>query len=329
MRVSKFLLVSVICTVVFSGCGNNNANPDEALETQEANKSVSSNEQAIEITNEIEEKKDIISEAEPDAQKEEEENILKEEHEPEILKFVDVFGEEYEVEINENIEKNPYSNEAFSREGDFLSYEDDSYISRMGIDISRHQGYIDWEQVKKAGIDFAFIRIGYRGYGKAGTINLDQEFDRNIVNAQKNGIDVGVYFFAQAINEDEALEEAQFVIKHLQDYELELPVVYDPESILDDVARTDNVTGEQFTKNTQVFCKTIAEAGYQPMIYSNMLWEAFELDLEELSEYPIWYADYEPNPQTPYMFEFWQYSNEGYIAGVQGRLDMDIQMVKK
>ena len=136
------------------------------------------------------------------------------------------------------------------------------------------------------------------------TYRLDQEFHRNMENAQAAGFDVGVYFFAQAVNEEEAQEEADFVLENLAGYSLQLPVVYDPESILDDEARTDNVTGEQFTKNTQIFCAAMANAGYSPMIYANMLWEAFELDLEYLSEYPLWYADYEPYPQTTLSFWF-------------------------
>ena len=252
-----------------------------------------------------------------------------EEKTPEILHFVDVFGEEYEVEINDNIAKNLYDQAGYVRTGDRLAYEDDMFTSRMGVDVSKHQGAIDWESVKDSGIEFAFIRIGYRGYGTEGSINLDQQFERNIKEAQAEGIDVGVYFFAQAINEDEAKEEAEFVINSLKGYELQLPVVYDPESILDAEARTDDVTGEQFTKNTVVFCSTIKEAGYAPMIYSNMLWEAYELNLEKLSEYPVWYADYEEYPQTPYMFEFWQYSNEGRVKGISGVTDLNIQFINK
>ena len=249
--------------------------------------------------------------------------------EAEILKFVDVFGNPYEVEINPNIAKKKYQDNNFTREGDKLSYEDDNFSSRLGVDVSYHQGSIDWEKVKADGYDFAMIRIGYRGYGTEGTLNLDTSFHENISNAQSAGLDVGVYFFAQAINEEEALEEAEFVLEYLNGYQLQLPVVYDPESILDDEARTDNVTGEQFTKNTEVFCKRIQDAGYDPMIYSNMLWEAYELDLEQLAAYPIWYADYEPLPQTPYDFTMWQYSNSGTVDGIEGATDLNIQFIKK
>ncbi|SEA49891.1 Glycosyl hydrolases family 25 [Pseudobutyrivibrio sp. ACV-2] len=247
----------------------------------------------------------------------------------EELDFVDVFGEHYQTEILPTVKKHDYSSEKFVYDGHKLTYEDEKYKSRLGVDVSRHQGTINWEKVKAEGIEFAILRIGYRGYGDAGNINFDERFYENIKGAQEAGLEVGVYFFAQAINEEEALEEANFVIEHLKGYELQLPVVYDPESILDDVARTDNVTGEQFTKNTLVFCDAVKKAGFEPMVYSNMLWEAFEFDMTQIDSLPIWYADYEKLPQTPYHFEFWQYTNTGVINGIDGPVDINIQMIEK
>jgi len=243
--------------------------------------------------------------------------------------FVDVFGEEYQTEIIPGVPQKVYINEGFVRDEDKLLYEDEKFSSRLGIDVSRHQGHIDWEKVKNAGYDFAFIRIGYRGYGKSGSINLDKTFKQNIENAHNAGIDVGVYFFAQAINEEEALEEAEFVLENLAGYDLELPVVYDPESILNDTARTDNVTGEQFTRNTIEFCSRVKEAGYEVAIYSNMLWEAFQFDMNQLCGYTIWYADYELYPQTPYDFTYWQYSESGHVDGIDGVVNLDIEFLSK
>ena len=116
------------------------------------------------------------------------------------------------------------------------------------------------------------------------------------------------------------------MIDRLQGYTLQLPVIYDPEHILDAPARTDNVPGEQVTKNTLVFCHMIEEAGYEAGIYSNMLFEAFEFDLAQLADYPLWYADYESLPQTPYHFIYWQYSNEGHVDGIDGVVDLNIRM---
>ena len=251
-----------------------------------------------------------------------------EDNKQKVLNFVDVFGKEYTVKINSKVKKNPYIKEGFCHRGDMISYIGDTrYTSRIGIDVSHHQSDINWEKVKEQGIEFAFLRIGYRGYGKLGKICKDKEFEANIKNAQKQGIDVGVYFFSQAVNEREAQEEADFVIKNLENKQLQLPVVFDPENILDDDARTDNVSGEQFTRNTISFCKRIEAAGYTPVIYSNMLWEAYQLDLEKLKNYSIWYADYETEPQTPYYFEYWQYTNQANIEGIPGKVDMDIQLI--
>lgn len=305
MKTWKFLICLIPAALLLTSCSGKAAEETAGQEVQEAGKNT-------------------------EAASKEGDAAEKETKEPEILHFVDVYQNPYQVEINPNVEKHDYKDEAFVHNGDRLSYEGDSnYTYRLGVDVSEHQGYVDWQALKDSGFEFAFIRLGYRGYGQEGRICLDREFHRNIQNAQAAGFDVGVYFFAQAVNEEEALEEANFVLQNLEGYTLQLPVVYDPESILDDEARTDNVSGEQFTKNTEVFCSAVADAGYDPMIYANMLWEAFELDLEELSEYPLWYADYEPAPQTPYHFRFWQYTNQGQVPGITGNTDLNIEMVPK
>lgn len=246
-----------------------------------------------------------------------------------ILKFVDVFGEEYETEIIETVAKTEYDNAKFRAEEEKLYYEDDRYTSRLGIDVSHYQGNVNWDKVKAAGYEFVIVRLGYRGYGQAGNMKVDKTFAKNIEGAQAAGLDVGIYFYSQAINEEEAIEEAEFVLKNLGDYPLQLPIVYDPENVLDDVARTDDVTGDQFTKNTITFCERIIEAGYQPMVYSNMLWEAFQFDMTQIEQYPIWYADYEKYPQTPYAYEMWQYSNTGHVDGIASEVDLNIQFIKK
>ena len=305
MKTWKFLICLIPAALLLTSCSGKAAEETTGQEVQEAGKNT-------------------------EAASKEGDAAEKETKEPEILHFVDVYQNPYQVEINPNVEKHDYKDEAFVHNGDRLSYEGDSnYTYRLGVDVSEHQGYVDWQALKDSGFEFAFIRLGYRGYGQEGRICLDREFHRNIQNAQAAGFDVGVYFFAQAVNEEEALEEANFVLQNLEGYTLQLPVVYDPESILDDEARTDNVSGEQFTKNTEVFCSAVADAGYDPMIYANMLWEAFELDLEELSEYPLWYADYEPAPQTQYHFRFWQYTNQGQVPGITGNTDLNIEMVPK
>lgn len=327
MKRNSYIMIALfLISLVLCSCGKNDSNiQEETIADVSAEASAESTDISVEEATVIQQEEQETVSAEDSLTEE----VIDEKIEPEILHFVDVFQQEYEVEINPNIAIKKYADTCFVHDGDKLTYSDENYTSRLGVDVSRHQGDIDWHKVKEFGIEFTFIRVGYRGYGSAGNINLDERFKKNIVAAQNEGIEVGVYFFAQAINDEEAKEEAEFVIKALEGYDLQLPVVYDPESILDAPARTDDVTPEQFTRNTEIFCKAIKEAGYSPMIYSNMLWEAYNLDLEQLSEYPIWYADYEPCPQTPYAFEFWQYTNEGKVPGISGAADLNIQLVKK
>lgn len=244
--------------------------------------------------------------------------------EPEILHFVDAHGEWFETEIVSSAKKHPYNWDLLTNDETGISYEDENYRLIHGIDVSKWQEKIDWDKVKAEGYEFVIIRMGYRGYSEAGGLALDEMFYQNIQGAQAAGLDVGVYFFSQAINETEALEEAEFVLDALEGYELQLPIVYDPELIRDQPARTNDVTGEQFTKNTIVFCDAIKAAGYEPMIYSNMVWEAFLFDMTQLQDYPFWYADYEAVPQTPYNFIMWQYSETGSVNGISGNVDLNI-----
>ncbi len=249
--------------------------------------------------------------------------------EPDILSFVDTHGNVYEMSIDPDIAANPYDDSNFVRDGDRLSYEDEEYTSRTGVDVSYYQGEIDWEKVSASGMEFAILRIGYRGYGTKGSLNPDATFQDNLEGAKQAGLDVGVYFFSQAVNEEEALEEAQFVLETLDGEALELPIVFDPEHISDTQARTDSVSAEQFTRNAAAFCAAVEDAGYKAMVYSNMVWEAYWLDLKELADYPVWYADYEPLPQTPYAFAIWQYTESGNVDGIEGSVDLNLRMIRK
>ncbi len=254
--------------------------------------------------------------------------LTRPEPEPEKLNFVDVYGEHYQIEVDQGVRKHDYNLSCFKNSGNYVVYDGDNrYTYRLGIDVSHHDGDIDWDAVEESGIDFVILRIGYRGYGAEGLLNEDKKFREYIDGAHEAGLDVGVYIFSQAVDAEEAREEARLVLNILDGYHIELPVVFDPESVLDANARTDYVSGEQFTENAITFCQMIKDAGYQPMIYSNMMWEAFKFDLKKLSEYPIWYADYEQFPQTPYHFEYWQYSNTGKVPGIQDMVDLDIQLI--
>ena len=242
--------------------------------------------------------------------------------------YRDAGGKYHLAVLNPDVPEVQYDKNLFKKKRNKMYYMDENYVSRFGIDISRHEGEIDWKKVRDFGVEFVIMRIGWRGY-QTGILHADENFHQNIKGALEQGFDIGVYVFSQAVNEEEALEEAELVIRELEGYEISLPVVFDPESIPWEEARTDEISGEQFTKNTIVFCNRIKEAGYEPMIYSNLIWETEFFDLSQLSEYKIWFADYERKPQSPYHFEFWQYGGENMkVPGINKKVDPDIWLIK-
>lgn len=221
------------------------------------------------------------------------------------------------------------------KQNDYVWTSDEGVMSKTspknrkmsyGIDISKHNGNIDFKKVKEAGFEFAFIRIAYRGYGKVGNLKEDEMYRTNLKNAKEAGLKIGAYVFSQAINEEEALDEAKFAVDLLKGYSLDLPLVFDPETIKGDTARTDNVEGLQFTKNAIVFCEEIKKSGFTPAIYSNLVWEDYYYDLSKLQDYDIWYADYSNIPQTPYNFKYWQFSEVGIVDGVDGLVDLNVMI---
>ena len=244
----------------------------------------------------------------------------------ETFQFVDVKGVEYEAPLLENVPMNTYDYDLLSKKNGYPCYtdKDGKVISKLGIDVSEYQNPVNWQQVKNAGVEYAMIRVGYRGYGEEGRLVEDAMFRSHMEGAVAAGLEVGVYFFSQAINEKETLEEVQFVLDRIKEYPVTYPVVYDTEEIKDDVARTDNLTEEKFTQNCITFCDAIREAGYDTMIYANMKWMAFTLDMRKLTEYEKWYADYEPVPQCPYEFSMWQYTETGQLPGIEGNVDLNL-----
>ncbi|MBS5387522.1 MAG: glycoside hydrolase family 25 protein [Clostridiales bacterium] len=246
--------------------------------------------------------------------------------EKQVYTFVDVYGQKYEAALLADVPKCTYDYRYLKEENGYKYYEEkeEGVSSAIGIDVSEFQGEIDWNVVKESGIEFAIIRLGYRGYGAEGRLVLDERFEQNIKGAQAAGLKTGVYFFSQAVSDKEAKEEAEFVLQTLEGRKLELPVVFDTEEIKGDTARTDENTREQFTDNCIIFCDRIEEAGYETMIYANMKWMAFTLYMEELTGYDIWYADYENTPQCPYDFSVWQYSESGSVPGIEGAVDLNV-----
>lgn len=200
--------------------------------------------------------------------------------------------------------------------------------SVKGIDLSRYQGNVDWSLVAADGVDYAMIRAGIRGYG-TGEIVLDDTLDANMSGAIANGIDVGAYFFTQAVSEAEAIEEANAVIEALAPYNVTYPIAIDVEDVNDSAARTTNLTAEQRTDYVIAFCETIKAAGYTPMIYGNLKTYCDMLDMERLNEYEKWFAFYDTYIYFPYEISMWQYTDSGVINGIEGDVDLNITFTRK
>ena len=218
-------------------------------------------------------------------------------------------------------EKNPYGKLDFQYEGRYLGCLKAETIP--GVDVSYYQGNIDWKQVKESGIEFAIIRIGYRGYGKEGKMAEDKMAYQNLKGALNAGLKVGVYFFSQATTVEEALEEADFVLKRIKDYDITMPVVFDWEYISEE-ARTAHVDARTLTDCYLAFCGKIREAGYTPMAYFNTYQSRQLMYLTELEEYPFWLALYSSRMTFPYRIEMWQYTPYGRVPGIQGEVDINL-----
>lgn len=237
---------------------------------------------------------------------------------------------QYTIPIAESIPRNRYDNTLFVKDDKgLIRYESADYTSRMGIDVSRYQNNIDWAKVKEAGVEFVFIRLGYRGYG-TGAIVRDAYFEQNIRGALAQGLDVGVYFFSQAITPEEGAEEARFCLENLKGYNITYPIVFDWEPYPDSYnARTKGLDDKVLTQCAVSFCETVKNAGYKPMVYANLTYFYRHFDMDQLAGYPLWLAQYNAKPSFYYHFDIWQYSSTLEIPGIDGDVDMNVQMIPK
>jgi len=205
-------------------------------------------------------------------------------------------------------------------------YEDGKQVSYVGADISKYQDYVDFVELKKAGVDFVMLRVGARGYG-SGQIVMDDYFLDNIKRATDAGLQVGVYFFSQAITADEAIEEANIVLESIQDYKITYPVAFDMEHIENDTARIDVLSKSEKTTIAKSFLDTIQNAGYKTMIYGNKEWLLKEIDMSKLTAYDVWLSQQEDVPDYPYKFTMWQYTTSATIDGVAGYVSLNISFI--
>ncbi|WMJ85093.1 glycoside hydrolase family 25 protein [Oscillospiraceae bacterium LTW-04] len=232
------------------------------------------------------------------------------------------------VPINNALKKSSFNAKYIvPQENGIRTYEPSGEdISLLGIDVSSYQGIINWKKVKAAGVDYAIVRLGYRGYG-TGNIRLDERYETNMTGAISADIPVGVYFYSQAITVEEAEEEAQFVLDKLSGFDVTYPVVFDMEEVNDEDARTNPLTQAERTEITIAFCEKIKAAGYTPMIYGNIRWMIIHLDLARLEGYDKWFAQYFKQPFFPYDFSMWQYTSRGTIDGIPHEVDLNLGLV--
>ena len=195
-----------------------------------------------------------------------------------------------------------------------------------GIDVSEYQKIIDWDAVKRSGTDFAIIRVGYRGWGSSGTLVTDKYFERNIQEATKVGMNIGFYFFTQAVSVPEAIEEANYTLNLLSKYNVPIkyPIAIDTERTPVGTGRADNISKELRTEIVKAFCDTIKNAGYEPMIYASKNWLLNDLNISELMSYDVWLAHYTDKTDYQYPYTIWQYTSSGAVNGIAGRVDMNI-----
>lgn len=194
--------------------------------------------------------------------------------------------------------------------------------TKVGIDVSKWNKEIDWDKVKAAGVDYAIIRVGYRG-SSTGSLVEDPYYDTNIRGALASGLKVGVYFFTQAVNEVEAVEEASMVIRLVRDFELTYPVFIDTEGAGGN-GRADGLDQETRTLVCEAFCRTIQNAGYQAGVYASRNWLNNNLETARLENYNIWLAEYRSVPLYQGYYQMWQYTSKGKVDGIQGNVDMNI-----
>ena len=203
----------------------------------------------------------------------------------------------------------------------------DNSVITNAIDISEHNGEIDFAKLKKTDTKITIVRVGCRGYGSKGTLMKDKNFDDNIKKCLEKGFETGVYFYSQALTEAEAKEEANFVLKYIKGYKFELPVYYDYEFAgvssgrLDSAWRNGRINKEQMTKNAIAFCNTIEEEGYRAGIYASKSFYEDNLIYSRLEDYAIWVAHYASKTNYAGQYQAWQYSAKGKVSGIDGYVD--------
>lgn len=235
-------------------------------------------------------------------------------------------GKEEWVLISPYLAKNTYDFTKMEDKAGLKRYmENGKKTSYVGADISKQTGTVNFAGLKAAGVDYVMIRLGGRGYS-TGQISIDENFKENIEGAIAEGLDIGVYFYSQAINQDEAIQEVNFVIQNLEPYRgsVKYPVAFDMEFVANDEARIDGLSREDRTVITSAFLEGVKTAGYIPMLYGDKEWLIKEVDLAKLQDYDVWLAQETDIPDYPYWYAMWQYSSSGVLNGINGDANLNI-----
>ncbi|MEH2934171.1 glycoside hydrolase family 25 protein [Oscillospiraceae bacterium 21-37] len=227
-----------------------------------------------------------------------------------------------------DIRTSNYNPEDFEEKNGVVTYAGDSFV---GINVSQKAGEIDWNAVAESGVEFAMIRVGYRGNDK-GRISLDSNFEANITGATEAGLPVGVYFYSKAVTDTEAEEEANFVLEQIRPYQMTYPVAifweYDRKDSgeVDEKSRTVRCNGDQVTGFIQTFLKKIKTVGYKTAFYADKKMGYESLDLSRLTEHDMWYAEYQPAPSFYYDYKMWQYTKDGEVPGISKPVPITISL---
>ncbi|MCM1236553.1 MAG: glycoside hydrolase family 25 protein [Ruminococcus flavefaciens] len=235
-------------------------------------------------------------------------------------------GEEEWLLISPYLEKNTLDFTKMEDNAGLKRYmENGRKISYVGADISKHTGKIHFPSLKAAGLDYVMIRLGSRGYS-SGQIALDENFKENIDGALEAGLDVGIYFYSQAITQDEAVQEANFVVQNLEPYrgKVKYPVAFNMGFVSNDQSRIEGLSREDKTTVTMSFLEAVKAAGYVPMVYGDKEWLLKEVDLTKLTDYDVWLSQEEEIPDYPYRYAMWQYDTDGVLNGIDGGADLNI-----
>ena len=241
-----------------------------------------------------------------------------------MVEVPDGSGGEMWVKLYDDIPVSAFSAEDFSADGAYIDYSGTQYSALRGIDVSEHQGEIDWQAVREDGVEFAIIRAGYRGYSE-GQLFEDAYFRKNIEEALASGIEVGVYFFSQAVNTEEAVKEASFLMEIIEGYDFSLPVFFDWEQVsgVGDT-RVDAVDEATLTDCALAFCSVIESAGIDAGVYFYRSLGYYDYELDRLTNLSFWVGAPAQAPDFYYAHNMWQYSYTGTVNGIEGGTDLNL-----